>query len=224
MNVIDIASQLDKCVLEALSSMNNDTFCKSYKISEAIKELNFLLTEEAMQPIMLLQNQRTGFKTDLPEGYNVDEVRKCVIDAVLLGVQITGNQFNILEGSTYITKEGFGHLLSKTQNLVYNISFSVPEIKLTEAIVPTSISWRTNDTDVYHREMSFVTRHSRREGTDAVIGRATRKARAWLYQNLNGVEISDGDVTEMTSYLEQKAKRSVLQETEMENIKVEQKK
>jgi hypothetical protein len=33
-------------------------------------------------------------------------------------------------------------------------------------------------------------------GVDAIIGKATRKARCWLFNSINGTEISDGDVTE----------------------------
>lgn len=33
-------------------------------------------------------------------------------------------------------------------------------------------------------------------GTDAVIGKATRKARCWLFNTINGTEITDGDATD----------------------------
>ncbi len=34
-------------------------------------------------------------------------------------------------------------------------------------------------------------------GTDAVIGKATRKARAWLFSTITGTEIGDGDAGEI---------------------------
>jgi hypothetical protein len=34
-------------------------------------------------------------------------------------------------------------------------------------------------------------------GTDAIIGKATRKARAWLWQHITGQEIPDGDASEI---------------------------
>lgn len=34
-------------------------------------------------------------------------------------------------------------------------------------------------------------------GTDAVIGKATRKARAWLFSKLTGMEVGEGDVQDI---------------------------
>src|SRR5690606_21005193 len=47
------------------------------------------------------------------------------------------------------------------------------------------------------RDIDFPIKINQHMGTDAVIGKATRKARAWLYNTITGSEIGDGDVTEV---------------------------
>jgi len=34
-------------------------------------------------------------------------------------------------------------------------------------------------------------------GTDAIIGKADRKARAWLYNTITGCDVSDGEISDL---------------------------
>ncbi|MFK5282891.1 hypothetical protein ACI3PL_25325, partial [Lacticaseibacillus paracasei] len=79
---------------------------------------------------MALQGNRLGFKTDKDKsgGYPESVVKNCLIEAVLLGIQPTGNQFNIIAGNMYPTKEGCGYLLNNFKGLSYNLVCSLPRI------------------------------------------------------------------------------------------------
>lgn len=192
-----IGSQLNQAVGQVLGNDKMQGFEKAYMIAEAVGKLKELLTPEYMKPIMYLQNTKLGFRTDKSEGYPEHVVRDCLIEAVLYGVQPFGNQFNIIAGNSYITKEGYGHLLLNYSGLDYKIVPHLPRIKDTSAAVVMRIEWKINGGDWQKEEIDFAIRVNKMMGADAVIGKATRKARKWLYDKLTGVESPDGDVTDI---------------------------
>lgn len=193
-----IAQKLDANVIQVIGSEKLNGFAKAFLVATATQELKNLLTDEYMKPIMALQSNRLGFKTDKDKdgGYNMNVVRDCLIEAVLTGVQPVGNQFNIIQSTCYITKEGFGYLLPKVPGLEYQIIPSLPRInnEKTGAAVQMKIRWRLGNGEWQERDIDFAIKMNNMMGTDAVIGKATRKARAWLYHTVTGVEIGDGDV------------------------------
>lgn len=176
-------------------------FDKAYKLAEATRQLKELLTSEYMKPIMELQGNKLGFKTDKDNdgGYPEKVVKNCLIEAVLTGVQVVGNQFNIIAGNMYLTKEGFGYLLNNYPNLTYEIIPKLPRINTdsTSAAISMQISWSLNAQEKQVREIEFPIKMNKYMGVDAVIGKATRKSRAWLYNSISGQEISDGDAQDL---------------------------
>lgn len=194
---LQVAKQLNDSVSSVISENNLIGFEKAYLIAKAAEKLQSLLTPEYMKPIMALQGNRLGFKTDKDKekGYDEATVKNCLIEAVLTGVQPFGNQFNIIAGNCYITKEGFGYLLGNFKGLSYEIVPSLPRIDTTKgsAAVSMKIKWRLG-THEGERDIDFAIKVNNFMGADAVIGKATRKARAWLYSTITGVEIGDGDV------------------------------
>ena len=192
-----MAITLDKSV-EAVITNNALGFEKAYVIATAIDKLKSLLTPDYMKPIMSLQNQSNGFKTDELSGYGEQVVKKCLIDAVLIGVQPYGNHFNIIKGNTYITKEGFGYLLKNYKGLSYEIIPSLPRISKdgTSAAIVMKIKWSIEGKS-FEREIDFAVKCNAHMGADGVIGKATRKARAWLYGNVTGTEMPEGDTEDV---------------------------
>jgi hypothetical protein len=201
-NQMDIAKRLNESVGSVLSNESLLGFEKAYRIASAVQEIKELLTPEYMKPIMALQGNRLGFKTDKDKegGYKEDVVKNCLIEAVLMGVQPFGNQFNIIAGNTYITKEGFGFLLSKISGLNYTITPSLPRIKDNSAAIVMNTEWiisgvkQTKQIDIPVKVNNFM-------GTDAVIGKATRKARHWLYNTITGSEIPEGDIQDIDAVI-----------------------
>lgn len=196
----ELAKKLNESVFAVIGSDQLLGFEKAYLIANAAQQLKDLLTAEYMKPIMALQGNRLGFKTDKDSGggYAESVVKNCLIEAVLTGVQPFGNQFNIIAGNCYITKEGFGYLLNNWKGLNYEIIPGLPRINAdkTGAAILMKIEWSINGSEKQTRELDIAVKMNSMMGTDAVIGKATRKARAWLHNRISGVEIGDGDASE----------------------------
>jgi len=196
----EIAQKLDNNVLSVIGSDKIQGFEKSYLVANAISSLSSLLTPEYMKPIMALQGNRLGFKTDKDKtgGYPEATVKNCLIEAVLLGLQPTGNQFNIIAGNMYPTKEGCGYLLNNFKGLNYDLVCSLPKINQdkTSAAIEVTISWSING-DVKERTIPIPLKMDMYTSVDALIGKATRKGRAWLLSRISGMEITDGDIQDI---------------------------
>lgn len=199
----EIATKLNHSVAKVIGSEAMTGFEKAYLIANAAGELKRMLTPEYMRPIMDLQGNRLGFKTDKDlaqgggkgPGYPEDTVKNCLIEAVLTGVQPFGNQFNIIAGNCYITKEGFGYLLSHYKGLYYEITPELPRINAdkSSAAIVMNVEWTLNGVQK-SKKIEIPVKMNSFMGTDAVIGKATRKARAWLYNTITGSEVADGDI------------------------------
>ena len=187
---------------QILSVLNNkvEGFEKAFVMSSAIMVLKERLTPEFMKPIMFLQGSNLGFKTDKDKngGYTIEEVKSCLIDAVLLGLQPTGNEFNIIAGNMYPTRQGFGSLLEKISGLSYSIVYSNPIFSADKnsANVKCLIKWDLNNKKL-EQHIEFPIKSNSYASADAILGKAERKARRWLFNKVKGTDIPDGDVTEI---------------------------
>lgn len=200
-NQLDLAKRLNASVGAVIGENKLLGFEKAFLIANAAKELKNALTAEFMEPIMALQNNRLGFKTDKDgSGYPLEVVKNCLIEAVLIGVQPFGNQFNIIAGNTYVTKEGFEYLLKNTPGLSFKIIPGLPRInpEKTSAAINVKIKYTFNGKE-NEEELDLPVKMNQYMGTDAVIGKATRKARAWLFNTINGTEVSDGDAQDVVA-------------------------
>lgn len=205
---LEVIKNLNGAVLSVLGQKELQGFDKAYAVSNAISTLKSLLTPEYMKPIMELQGSRLGFKTDKDRskdggkgpGYSEAIVKDCLIDAVLMGLQPYGNEFNIIAGNMYPTKEGCGSLLNKMQGLDYSIVCKITTIKADksaaeiEAVIKWTLKGETEKTQL----LPIPIKMDAYTSVDALIGKATRKSRAWLISRLSGVEITDGDITDTT--------------------------
>lgn len=192
----DIAKNIDTTVLQVIGENAIVGFQRAYLLANATAQLHEMLTPEYMEPIMKLQGSRLGFRTDKDKsgGYDMNAVKSCLIDAVLQGVQPTGNQFNIIAGNMYITKEGYHYLLSKIPGLRYQITFELPRVKDSSAAIVALIKWSINGSAERSEKLDIPIRVNAQMGTDAIIGKATRKARHWLHATITGQDTGDGDV------------------------------
>lgn len=192
-----VIQKLNNSVLSVIGSEKLMLFDKAYRIAEAVGELKMLLTDEYMKPILALQGNRLGFRTDKDKtgGYDKDVVKNCLIEATLMGLQVTGNHFNIIAGNTYPTKEGLGYLLANFPGLTYTLTTALPRINSdkTSAAVGVKIKW-TLAGKSSEESFEIPIKVDQYTSVDALIGKATRKGRAWLYSKISGTEITDGEV------------------------------
>ena len=189
-------AQLDEAAKAGqLAAGESSAFRKMILMANGVAQLRALLTDDIMTPIMALQGTALGFRTDKDSagGYPLPVVRDCVIEATLRGLTTTGNEFNIIAGRFYATKEGFGRLLANIPGLRYMITPGIPKTATGGAIAPVTITWdyRGNKNE---KIIEFPIRVNAGMGADAINGKATRKARAWLYAQVTGMELADADV------------------------------
>lgn len=186
---------LDKAAANGLLAQKEASqFKRAAMVAGAIAELRSILTPKVMEPFMNLQNTSIGFKTDNPAGYSVDVVRDCLIEATLKGVYPVGNEFNIISKQCYITKEGYFHKLRDLQNFHWVETPAIPRnVGENGAVIKVKLEW-TLKGQKSEKELELAIRVNRGMGADAIIGKALRKARAWLYTTVTGQEIGDGDV------------------------------
>jgi len=206
-----VALKLNEAVGSVLNQTNLQGFERAYATAQSIEVLKTLLTPEYMAPIMQLQGNRLGFKTDKDKsgGYPMDVVKNCLIEAVLMGLQPFGNEFNVIAGNTYATKEGVGRLLATWRGLKYSLICGVPKPNSDgkSAVVDVTIKWTINQ-EPKEETIPISIKMDAYTSVDAMIGKATRKGRAWLLSAISGIEIVEADVTD-AEYLDVTPKQSV---------------
>lgn len=199
-NSLPVEIQLNNAVSSVLNENSLIGFEKAYATAKAIDTLTSLLTPEYMAPIMKLQGNRLGFKTDKDKtgGYPEAVVKNCLMEAVLMGVQPYGNQFNIIAGNTYLTKEGCGEILTNYPGLSYQIILMTPVTQPDNktAVVEAQIKWTINGEEK-NTKIPISVKMDNFTTVDSLRGKATRKARAWLIETLTGYEVAEGDVQEI---------------------------
>jgi hypothetical protein len=154
-------------------------------LREAVKPL--------MPAILSLMDSPLGFLTDRrgKDPYPEEVVADCLIEAVLRGCYPVGNEWNIISGRAYITKEGFARLVRELPGFTdLRLVPGVPRTAQAGAVVPFRASWRWQGKPD-HMECDIPVRLNSGMGADAAIGKATRKMLARLYSLLTGSQITD---------------------------------
>lgn len=209
------AKHLESCALAAREAFAmEEGFARTFALSAAIGDLlNAMDDTGLMDTVMPLQNLSLGFRTDNPKGYDVDTVKTALLEATIIGLQPVGNQFNIIAAKQYTTKEGFTYLLRKLPGLAKLRIVCHPAVisqsstagtnrngeqyqKIErEGLVKVDVSCEFKGEPV-SEVLEFSIRVNNGMTQDALMGKAERKAKCWLYNYLTGSNLSDADATE----------------------------
>lgn len=200
---------VDECNIELLATQGRVE--QAFTLAAGITQLKAMITPEMMKSIMELQGTALGFCTDKdPEGgYPVDTVRDCFLEACLRGFHPINNEFNIIVGRFYGTKNGYVRLVGEFPGLT-DLRYAIGVAKSHEggAVVECKAAWRIkgrkdriepspgNSNDA--REIAI--RINKGMGIDAIVGKATRKLHALIYAQLTGSKVEylpEGDVAEV---------------------------
>ncbi|HEY6143766.1 MAG TPA: hypothetical protein VIV55_10180 [Flavobacterium sp.] len=201
-----LSSQIDIQVGIVLAD-NSVGIQKAVVIAHAMQVIDDCLTPEIMQPIMRLQGSKLGFKTDKDlirnennqyvkgPGYPLEVVKNCFIEMSLIGLQPVFNQWNIIGGNSYVTKEGADILL---KNIPYLQEFLIiheevnqsPDKKI--ASVKSKIKW-VIDGEEHNQIVTHPVKSDAYTTLDSLVGKADRKTKIWLFNKIKGTCISDGD-------------------------------
>lgn len=187
----------------AIDIVNN--FGAAFNAAQVIGLLREALTDEVMKAVFMpLMNTKVGFRTDRdgkPDKngrtkplYDIPTVRDAIIDAAIIGLLPTGNQFNIISGTMYPTKEGYTVLLKKI-GAKYLIDVQQDQSKDPAfAILPCKISYAFNG-DKNSLTVMATVRRDQYSSNDQLRGKAERRAKKALYEYLTGTDYGDADET-----------------------------
>jgi hypothetical protein len=203
----DIESIVQRCSVVALRK--EPVLMQTIKMARGMQALRNVLTESAINgDFMPLQNTALGFLTDKPEGYDWKTVRECVIEGLLRGFRPINNEFNIISGRFYGAKNGFERIVREYPGL-RNLAFElgVPVMVADKgALVACEATWELDGEqmalscqappkDGPGMDTRIPVRVNAGMGPDAILGKATRKMFARIYQKLSGcaAEVIEGE-------------------------------
>jgi hypothetical protein len=171
------------------------TFTRGLTLAKAMKQLRELVNDEFMRDIMELCDSPLGFKTDRAEKgqkYDVATVKDAVIHCLLRGGSVVGNEFNIISGRCYLTKEFYER---QVRGLVHDLRVieHVPHSTGGGALVGMEATWvhagrrdslKCLKTDA--GDARIAVRVNSGMGVDAILGKAYRKLYARIYRRVTG--------------------------------------
>ena len=237
--VINIAEKVDTELIEQMEGIikqcalanafggASTTLTETMRLAVGVNAMRAVLTEEKMKPFMELQNTRLGFLTDrdpakAKEGqrvtpYGLDTVRDCFIESMFRGLFPVGNQWNIIGGNCYVTRQGMEHLVKKYPNVSdVKATLSMPLYvegkggRPSTAWMQWRATWQQDGKEVVISSVQsgdegntsgidtrISARQNRGQGDDAVLGKGYRKLYAKIYEHLTGVTPPDGDVNDI---------------------------
>lgn len=174
---------------------DNNRFQLALLTAQAMREISDALTSEIMEPLLALQGSKIGFRTD--KQYNAETIKTAIIEATMIGVYPVNNEFNVIAGNCYVTKEGFTRLLRQYVGLTdLKINLGVPKMLNGGAVVPCSAEWKIHgNPNVLECEIPIKV--NSQMGADAILGKAERKLKARVYSQITGSDIGDGEVEDI---------------------------
>lgn len=180
--------------MEALSEIK-----RTVALAQGIAEIKSVV-KEFVPLLRELQGTSLGFRTDRDKdgGYPAEVLTEVATEAILRGFSWTGNEFNIIAGRFYGTREGYTRKVGQYPGLTDLVIIpAVPAMTTSGATVKMTATYRLNDVPKKF-EQTFAIRVNAQMGVDAVIGKARRKCLAAIYGILTGsiqTDLEDEDET-----------------------------
>lgn len=250
----DASKEIDRIVDEAgpIAVAEATGFASTLKLAEAVAKLReiFIKHPGIRRTIQSMQDTRLGFLTDRsPKAlayaksrgktlipYTYEEIVECVVEAMLQGYRISGNEFNVIAGGFYPAKNGKYRKIIETPG-VTDFKFTTtsplygPDGR--SAKVQCYASWLLNGTPVTlgvsekdkgkEDTLVFTVRVNEAMGEDAVVGKAISKLFSRVLMRLSGKvmpEATDLEYEGPTALPEPSAQASGVTLTPVEPLKV----
>lgn len=201
---LETATRMASAAFFAATGENSIT--AAIDLAQGIDELRRLFSRpEIKARIQSLQDTALGFRTDRDPNiinrktnqpnkpYDYEIVKDAVIEALLRGLQLVGNQFNIIAGRFYCTKEGFESLIRLQSEVTnFKLSIGVPQSKNGGVVVACSATWKQNG-ESSDLQAEIPVKATDSSTADQLIGKATRKFLSRCYQQMTGNSVPDGE-------------------------------
>ena len=209
--------------LERLASMPSKAH-RAIALANGINALRNLVDGPILDSWLTLADTPLGFKTDRAPGskdrngkaltpYRREVIRDAIIDALLRGAEIIGNEFNVISGKYYLTKEYFERQLKEIGVEQLRVVEGVPQTMGSNgqgALVPMRASWVYAETEQSidcieenGQDNRIAVRVNSGMGTDAILGKAYRKLYARIHRRCTNstwlakeIDTVDGEVAE----------------------------
>ena len=206
----ETATALEAATTQAIAAFGNATsggsVLAALEVAKGIEDLRVLFDQpEIKARIVALQDTPLGFRTDrdplvinrktqqpnVPYDYSV--VREAAIECGLRGLQLVGNQMNIISGRFYATKEGFEALIRKAPGVSgFRPIIGVPSNKTGGALIECEATWQQNGT-AQNLKVTIPVKSEDYSSADQLIGKATRKFLRRCYEMMTGSAVPEGD-------------------------------
>jgi hypothetical protein len=197
-SVQDVEQVVLECGIVALKEQ--PALMQAINLARGVKALKAIITKELVESVFLpLQNTPLGFLTDKADGgYDGPTVRECVIEGLLRGFRPVGNEMNIIAGRFYGTKNGFERIVLQYPGVSnVELDLGVPRLVADKgAVVPCEARWTVNGKKMVlycgppreagGLDTSIPIKVNSGMAADAILGKATRKLYARIYQRLTG--------------------------------------
>jgi hypothetical protein len=211
-----IEAALKECAITEIAKLSD--MQQTIRLANGMKALREALSDDVMnEMIMPLQGNRLGFRTDKDGkgGYALGVVRDCLVEAMIRGARPIGNEFNIIAGNAYMTKEYFERMVRDFPGLTdLDLEIGVPAVSEKNpksAVISIFATWKLNGHpfsmtcdrvetkdpetgEVKLKDTRIPIRVNEGQGPDAIIGKGRRKFFARLFERLSGLSVPDGDV------------------------------
>lgn len=169
---------------------------------------------EAIQPLMAslepLMGTPLGFDTDRGPNkkdktpYPMETVRDIIVEALLRGLSLTGNEFTCLVGKCYTNLNGYKRLVeTKLPGLTdLEIATSPPYVKAGHTCVLCRAAWKLNGNAMCLRDhrsnpsVEFAIPTHAGTGADAIIGKARRRIYKGIWELCTGSVFTEPTVDE----------------------------
>lgn len=197
-DVIGQVKELQKTYsLAAMIDM--DEVEKSFTIAQGIARMTELVhsNKEIVTCLMYMQGKKLGFKTD--KEYDEKTVVQCYVESTIRGLQMSGNQWNIIAGNFYQTKEGFDYVLENLPDFTdWWIEWGDYKLEKQTAKVDFEASWTYKGTPQKMKGWVPV-RVNTGSIVDAIYGKAERKVMARVLKKItkSSAYSDERDITEI---------------------------
>jgi len=209
---------VDKCL--PIQAAKSQKFSEVFQLAEGIKTLRVIFDrEEIRETIFAMKDTRLGFLTDRSEKalaiarknkkdlkpYHYNTLREACIEAMLNGYRLTGNEFNVIAGNFYATKNGKLRRINECSGVSdFEFTTTTPTYESDKvAKVQCWASWRMDGNEVRlgyndngkEDKLIFKIRVNKMMGEDAVVGKALSKLFSRVLIRLEG-RITDANADE----------------------------
>jgi len=192
----------------AQAEQSGSLMLKGLMTARVTQQVRSMITPRMMQDVMALMNTPLGFRTDRDPArgsksapYGADVVKDVIIAALMDDARLVGNEFNIISGQYYRTKEQLERKVREYPGLrEFRYALGVPITQSGGALVSAWASWKLDGAadriDCAQKDgfdSRIPVRVNEGQGADAILGKATRKLLYRVLKRLSGNDLGDPD-------------------------------